>query len=92
MMRIMQAGEFRPEDFKTPPIQAGNDIEEKVDAILRRVRECGDSALKEYTEKYDGVKLESVLVSEQEIEERAARIWKKFTRKVGWDKEEEKEK
>ena len=36
MMRIMQAGEFRPEDFKTPPIQAGNDIEEKVDAILRR--------------------------------------------------------
>ena len=69
MMRIMQAGEFRPEDFKTPPIQAGNDIEEKVDAILRRVRECGDSALKEYTEKYDGVKLESVLVSEEEIEE-----------------------
>ena len=31
-------------------------------------------------------------MSEQEIEERAARIWKKFTRKVGWDKEEEKEK
>lgn len=31
-------------------------------------------------------------MSEQEIEERAARVWKKFTRKVGWDKEEEKEK
>ena len=31
-------------------------------------------------------------MSEQEIEERAARAWKKFTRKVGWDKEEEKEK
>ena len=32
------------------------------------------------------------IMSEQEIEERAARVWKKFTRKVGWDKEEEKEK
>ncbi|MBQ6290066.1 MAG: hypothetical protein IJK71_12595 [Clostridia bacterium] len=31
-------------------------------------------------------------MSEQEIEERATRVWKKFTRKVGWDKEEEKEK
>ena len=32
------------------------------------------------------------IMSEQEIEERAAKVWKKFTRKVGWDKEEEKEK
>lgn len=31
-------------------------------------------------------------MSEQEIEEIATRVWKKFTRKVGWDKEEEKEK
>ena len=31
-------------------------------------------------------------MSEQEMEEKAARIWKKFTQKVGWDKEEEKEK
>ena len=78
MMRIMQAEEFRPEDLKTPPIQAGNDIEEKVDQILRAVRENGDAALMAYTEKFDGVKLSSVLVSDEEIEAAFANCDERF--------------
>ena len=38
MMKIMPVDDFRPEDFKTPPIQAGNEIEQKVDAIIQDVR------------------------------------------------------
>ena len=32
------------------------------------------------------------MMNEQEMEEMSSRIWKKFIQKVGWDKEEEKEK
>ena len=31
MMKIMPVDQFKPEDFKTPPIQAGNDVEQRVD-------------------------------------------------------------
>lgn len=69
MMKIMPVDEFRPEDFKTPPIQAGNEIEAAVDAIIAAVREKGDRALIEYAAKFDKADLSSVTVSEEEIEE-----------------------
>ncbi len=69
MMKIMPVDEFRPQDFKTPPIQAGNEIEEKVDAIIAAVREKGDRALMEFAEKFDHASLSSVLVSDAELDE-----------------------
>ena len=69
MMKIMPADQFRPEDFKTPPIQAGNEIEAAVDAIIREVRENGDAALISYAEKFDGARIDSITVGEAEIEE-----------------------
>jgi histidinol dehydrogenase len=42
---------------------------EVVKGIIADVRERGDEALRDYTEKFDRVRLDSFLVSEQEIEE-----------------------
>ncbi len=42
---------------------------EKVKPIVNAVRERGDEALIEFTEKFDGVKLESIQVAEEEVEE-----------------------
>ncbi len=69
MMKIMPVDQFNPEDFKTPPIQAGNEIEAIVDEIIANVRKNGDRALKEYAAKFDKAELDAVLVSEEEIAE-----------------------
>ena len=68
MIRIMRSDEFDQAAFKTPPIQAGNDIEARVDEIIARVREKGDEALVEYAARFDGARLDSLIVSEAEIE------------------------
>jgi histidinol dehydrogenase len=39
----------------------------KVQNILNEIRETGDQALFAFTEKFDGIKLESLMVSEEEI-------------------------
>ena len=69
MMKIMPVDQFKPEDFKTPPIQAGNEIEAIVDEIIGNVRQNGDQALIQYAAKFDKANLTSVLVSEEEIAE-----------------------
>ncbi|MBO4884181.1 MAG: histidinol dehydrogenase [Clostridia bacterium] len=69
MMRIMPVDEFRPEEFKTLPIQAGNDIEAAVDEIIATVRREGDQALKDYAARFDRAQIGSVTVSEAEIED-----------------------
>lgn len=68
-MKIMPYDQFRPEDFKTPPIQAGNEIEKTVDAILENVRANGDQALIEYAKKFDRAEIDGVIVSQQEMDE-----------------------
>ena len=45
------------------------DVGPVVSEILRDVKENGDAALYRLTEKFDGAKLDSLLVSEEEIEE-----------------------
>ena len=78
MIKIMRYEDFRPEDFKTPAIQAGNEIEAAVDAIIKNVRENGDQALREYALRFDRAKIEDVLVTEDEIEAAFAACDKKF--------------
>jgi histidinol dehydrogenase len=51
------------------PTKTVEDIEATVKAIFLDVQENGDKAIKNYTEKFDGVTLEDTIVSEQEIRE-----------------------
>ena len=46
-----------------------DDVNETVENILKDVKNRGDKALIEYTEKFDGVKLEALEVSDKEIED-----------------------
>ncbi len=50
------------------PTQTVSDIEDTVDIIFREVRTGGDSVLKKYTEKFDRVSLETLVVTKEEIE------------------------
>lgn len=49
--------------------QANADVERSVSEIINAVRKSGDRALYLYEERFDGVRLDSLLVTQQEIEE-----------------------
>ena len=68
MIRIFQYGEVPNETLfiRSPLIQ---DVSGTVKNILADVREHGDEALFRLTEQFDGAKLRSLLVSDEEIEE-----------------------
>jgi histidinol dehydrogenase len=51
------------------PFRDASDLEKKVEKILKNVRKKGDKALFKYTNKFDGVILDTIQVSEQEISE-----------------------
>ena len=68
MMKIMPVDQFDPDAFKTPPIQAGNEIEQAVDAIIAQVRAEGDRALRDLALKFDKASIDAVLVSRQEMD------------------------
>lgn len=44
------------------------DLEQNVSAIIDNVRTNGDKALKEYTKKFDGISLDALRVSDEEIQ------------------------
>ena len=44
-------------------------VTESVSAILRNVREKGDAAVREYTERFDGIALDRFVLTKEEIEE-----------------------
>lgn len=51
------------------PTQSVADIEDTVNGIFEEVRESGDSILKKYTQKFDGVSLDAFSVPQSELEE-----------------------
>jgi histidinol dehydrogenase len=51
------------------PVRDASDLEKKVEKILRGVRKKGDKAVLKYTRKFDGVDLDIIGVSAQEIDE-----------------------
>ncbi|WP_203258725.1 histidinol dehydrogenase [Hyunsoonleella ulvae] len=51
------------------PTQTVGDIEGTVTTVFDDVSKNGDSAIKQYTQKFDGVSLESSVVTSEEIEE-----------------------
>ncbi|MBT9190528.1 histidinol dehydrogenase [Zobellia russellii] len=51
------------------PTQTVADIEQTVEDVFKEVQSSGDSTLKKYTQKFDGVLLEDLVVSEEETQE-----------------------
>ena len=56
------------------PTKTVTDIEDTVNTIFSEVKDGGDSVLKKYTEIFDGVSLDSLLVTEQEIKDAAGSV------------------
>ncbi len=77
MIRILKYGEVKNQDIfarVVPEI----DVEATVSDIIATVRRDGDRALFYYCEKFDGAKLSSLLVSEEEIDEAVAAVEPRF--------------
>ncbi len=68
MIRIMEYGVL-PESEIFSRSTSARDVSSVVSAILKDVEVKGDEALREYTRKLDGVELDSIEVSKQEIRE-----------------------
>lgn len=60
--------------LQRPAISAGDDISQAVSGVIEQVRKEGDDALKSLTSKFDGVDLESLRVSAEEIELASSRL------------------
>ncbi|MBR6322518.1 MAG: histidinol dehydrogenase [Lachnospiraceae bacterium] len=73
MMKILKVGEVSNEEIFARKEQK-YDIEKTVTDIIADVRVNGDEALLRLTERFDGVKLDSVEVSAEEIEEACALV------------------
>jgi histidinol dehydrogenase len=55
-------------DILKRPTQTVDDIEATVTSVFNEVRRDGDLAIKKYTERFDGVKLDSNIVSIEDIQ------------------------
>jgi len=58
--------------------EESRDVSGSVAEIIKNVRERGDAALAEYTEKFDRVTLGSIIVSDEEINEAIAQVDAEF--------------
>jgi len=73
VIRILKYGEVSRETIfsrSMPTIR----VEDTVAEIIRNVRERGDEALREYTERFDHAKPESLVVTKAEMEEALGKI------------------
>ena len=77
MIRIMKYGEVPNSELFARNMPTMN-VTDKVAEIIRNVRERGDAALREYTEKYDRAKVDSVTVTEAETAEALAQVEPEF--------------
>ena len=67
MIPILKLKDLSEEQILNRDIQAEENVSAAVDAVIEAVRKNGDTALLEYTEKFDGVKLSDLQVSDGEI-------------------------
>ena len=77
MIKILKYGEVENKDIFSRVVPTVN-VEDIVTDIIKNVRENGDKALFEYCERFDKAKLESLLVSEEEIKEAVALVEPQF--------------
>lgn len=79
MIRILKYGEVENRDIFARAVPTVN-VEATVADIIDNVKRRGDAALFEYTEKFDGVRLSSLLVTQEEIAEARAAVDPDFLR------------
>ena len=77
MMRILKSGVASPGEILSRSFPVA-EVGETVAEILRNVRQRGDAALREYTERFDGVVLDRFLVSGEEMEEALGAVSDEF--------------
>ena len=77
MIRILRYGEVQNSEIFARAVPQ-TDVAAVVSKILAEVRENGDRALLDYTEKFDRVRLSSLLVPREEIEEAMAAVEPRF--------------
>ena len=68
MIRILNFDSLEAKDFLNRDIQAEADVGAAVDAVLQEVRERGDSAVLDYTRRFDGAGLDTLQVTEAEFD------------------------
>ena len=77
MIKILKVGEVsKSEIFARADM--GQNVEAIVSDIINNVRQNGDKALYEYSEKFDKAKLDSLLVTPEEIVEAVSLVEPKF--------------
>lgn len=79
MIKIMKYSEVSSGEIFTRTMPTVN-VETIVSEIVQKVREEGDSALKAYTEKFDQARLDSPVVTAEEIDEAFAAVEPEFLR------------
>ena len=73
MIRILKRSEVDDSEVFARAVPQVN-VEQVVAEVIRRVRAEGDKALLEYSEKWDGAKLTSLRVTQEEIDEAVAAV------------------
>ena len=68
MIPILDFDKLSPQDILNRDIQAEENVSAAVDAVLAEVKAKGDAALKAYTKRFDGVELEDLRVTEEELQ------------------------
>lgn len=69
------------------PTQSVSDIEGTVNTIFQEVRAEGDAVLKKYTEKFDGISLDELVISEEEIATAKKRVSKELKNAIALAKQ-----
>jgi len=77
MIKILKYGEVAAEDIFAR-VEPMVNVEAVVSEIIADVRANGDMALYKYCEKFDGARLDSLLVTEEEIAEAVAAVEPEF--------------
>lgn len=79
---MLKITEYKDVDFRSldgrMSEQANAEVERTVSEILREVRERGDAALLDYTERFDGVRPQPLSVGTEEIDEAIALVGDAF--------------
>ncbi len=78
MIKILNSASLTAEEIIGRKDEVKSNIEDIVADIIYNVRKNKDNALKEYSQKFDGVILDDLAVSNEEIEEAFASVDKEF--------------
>ena len=74
MIPILKLKDLSEEQILNRDIQAEENVSAAVDAVIAAVRQQGDKALKEYTKQFDGVELENLQVTAEELAAAASAV------------------